>query len=567
MGTKTMPPPPAQTNAQPMVPDGDDGRLATILDVIERLSFTRDLAGVMAVVRASARRLTGADGVTFVLREGDLCHYAEEDAISPLWKGQRFPMERCISGWAMMTGQPAIIEDIYADPRIPHDAYRLTFVRSLVMMPVGAPDPVAAIGAYWARRRMPTEEEVAVLHALARSTGLALSNVRLYQSLADAVRRANSAAEDAKAQAVDLSQANATRTRFLAAASHDLRQPVQALVLSTAALAGHVAPDGQLHFANIERGLGVLRTLLDGVLDLSKLDAGQVRPQIEDIPLADLLAHAEAAFRSAAEAKGLRWRVETGEGAPAVQTDRVLISRILHNLIDNALKYTDSGEIRIACRERGNTLTIDVADTGRGIPPAALGEIFKEFFQVHDLGRDHGLGLGLSIVKALADLLGHRVTVASEVGAGTTFSVELPLTWNRPPPAFASAASFEAAGLLAVLIEDDEMVRTSLEAVFRQWGFDIVGAGSGEEALERLRADGRVPDLVLSDYWLGSECLGIQAIEAIEALVGRRVPGIVLTGDTDPGCDLDAAARGYEVVRKPVMPQRLHAVVARHLAR
>jgi serine/threonine protein kinase len=163
-------------------------RVAELIDVIQRLSQARDLATVQDIVRRSARRLSGADGATFVLRDGDRCHYADEDAISPLWKGQRFPMSACISGWAMLNRKAAVIEDIYADARIPHDAYRPTFVKSLVMVPIRTIDPIGAIGTYWATTRKPSDEEVRLLQALADTTAVALENVRVFTELEERVQ-------------------------------------------------------------------------------------------------------------------------------------------------------------------------------------------------------------------------------------------------------------------------------------------------------------------------------------------------------------------------------------------
>lgn len=159
-----------------------------LIEVVQQLSLARDLATVMDIVRRAARRLTGADGATFVLRDNGNCFYAEEDAISPLWKGERFPMSACISGWAMLNRQAAVIEDIYADPRIPADAYRPTFVRSLAMVPIRTLDPVGAIGTYWAVRHLPTREKVRVLQALADTTAVAMENVRVYEELEQRVQ-------------------------------------------------------------------------------------------------------------------------------------------------------------------------------------------------------------------------------------------------------------------------------------------------------------------------------------------------------------------------------------------
>lgn len=159
-----------------------------LVKAVQELSLARDLPAVQRVVRTTARELTGADGATFVLRDDDRCFYADEDAIAPLWKGMRFPMEACISGWAMLNCQPAVIPDIYADPRIPAEAYRPTFVKSLAMVPIRTLDPIGAIGNYWARHYTPTEREVALLQALADTTAVAMENVQMYAALEHRVR-------------------------------------------------------------------------------------------------------------------------------------------------------------------------------------------------------------------------------------------------------------------------------------------------------------------------------------------------------------------------------------------
>ncbi len=157
--------------------------LERLVDAVQELSLARDLDAVTAVVRRTARALTGADGATFVLRDGDKCYYADEDAIEPLWKGQRFPMSICISGWAMLNRSATVIEDIYLDPRIPHEAYRPTFVKSLVMVPIRTREPIGAIGNYWAQTHRATDEEVHLLRALADSASVALENVQVYSEL------------------------------------------------------------------------------------------------------------------------------------------------------------------------------------------------------------------------------------------------------------------------------------------------------------------------------------------------------------------------------------------------
>jgi putative two-component system response regulator len=176
----------ADTPLLRFAPDTRLEQAGELVSAIQRLSLARTLADVQAIVRVAARRLTGADGATFVLREGAQCFYADEDAISPLWKGQRFPLHQCVSGWVMTHREPVVIDDIFADPRVPADAYRPTFVKSLAMVPIRTVDPVGAIGNYWASHRRPGQHEVYLLQALADSTAVALENIRVYEALEEA---------------------------------------------------------------------------------------------------------------------------------------------------------------------------------------------------------------------------------------------------------------------------------------------------------------------------------------------------------------------------------------------
>lgn len=186
-----------------------------LIAVTQDLSYARSLNEVMSIIRLAARDLTGADGATFVLRDGDKCFYAEENAIAPLWKGQRFPMDACISGWVMMHGQTVFIEDIYQDDRIPKDAYRPTFIKSLLMVPIRKESPIGAIGNYWAKNRVPAPEEITILENLANITSIALENVELYQQL------------QKKLHALETS--NEELNRFAWIASHDLKSPLRSI--------------------------------------------------------------------------------------------------------------------------------------------------------------------------------------------------------------------------------------------------------------------------------------------------------------------------------------------------
>ena len=198
-----------------------------LVEAVQSLSLARSLPEIQEIVRHAARELSGADGATFVLREGECCYYADEDAIEPLWKGQRFPLSACISGWAMLNRRAAVIADIYADDRIPHEAYRPTFVQSLVMVPIRTADPVGAIGSYWASSHVASSQEVELLQALANATAVAMENVRVYQDLEQRVADRTAELPAANERLVQL---DALRTRFAHATAHELRSPLTAIL-------------------------------------------------------------------------------------------------------------------------------------------------------------------------------------------------------------------------------------------------------------------------------------------------------------------------------------------------
>ena len=375
----------------------------------------------------------------------------------------------------------------------------------------------------------------------------------------EALRRAKEAAE----QAVRL------KSTFLASASHDLRQPMQSLFLFAGTLHGHVQGEsGRTALAHLERGLDVMKSLLDGLLDVSRLDAGVVRPMVEDFPACDLLAHIAASYAPVARGKGLDWRM--AECRLTVRSDRVLLGRIVRNLVENAVRYTRSGGVSVDCEVVGTRLRIAVRDTGIGIPANQLERIWEEFHQIGNSERDRaqGLGLGLAIVQRISRLLDLPVLARSELGQGSVFSVEVPLGTEAAPAERPPQGCTVAPGgheRFAVVVDDDVIVLLGLQAILKEWGYRVLVAGSGVQAVEKLRVEGRVPDVIIADYRLRDGLVGTDAILAIHALFERAIPSILVTGETGPECQHDAALHGFGLMHKPVTPRQLGSAVTRFL--
>jgi PAS domain S-box-containing protein len=374
------------------------------------------------------------------------------------------------------------------------------------------------------------------------------------RQMVEALERARDAAETA----------NRAKSTFLAAASHDLRQPVQALTLFTAALeeklAGHPAADLA---ARIRQAIVALQGLLEDLLDISRLDAGVVEVHPARVALADVFAPLVAEYAARAGAKGLRFRA--GCVDHWTETDPRLLGRVLRNLLENAIKYTDRGGVLLGCRCRGDRIVVQVVDTGIGIPGEKVEEVFQEFVQLHNPARDRskGLGLGLSIVRRLLALMGHTMEVRSVPGRGTIFSIALPRVTadreNRPLPG--AAPLREPAGAKQVLvIEDEVMVRQGIEMLVGGWGCNVLPASDEDEAVA-VATKRRMPDRIIADYRLQSGRLGTDAVRAVQQACGRAIPAMIVTGDTAPERIAEVKASGFAMAHKPVEPDRLRAFI------
>lgn len=359
-------------------------------------------------------------------------------------------------------------------------------------------------------------------------------------------------------------EASREKSMFLAAASHDLRQPLHALALQTHLLQSAVLPPPQQRVvADMRNSIQAMTGLFDALLDMSRLDAGVIPVRPAPLTLADVFARLETEFGQAARERGLRlrWR-----GADAtVHTDGHLLASLLGNLVSNAIRYTERGGVLVAARRRKGQVRIEVWDSGVGISGDQQRAVFKPFFQIGNVERDRskGLGLGLAIVERLARLLATPLELASVPGRGTRFSVTLPsAVLPAPSPAVtvvpASPGQGQLAGATVVLVDNEVEIRAAMDALLASWQCEVVTASGVEDALVRAAAMSRAPDLLVCDYRLGADANGLEVIERIRDEFNQPVPALVITGDTGADVLHAVEAARCAILHKPVDPQTLY---------
>jgi signal transduction histidine kinase len=408
-------------------------------------------------------------------------------------------------------------------------------------------------------------------------TAIALENrVRTRtEELHATLRRLEQSNIDLSAAKESAEQANLSKTRFLAAASHDVLQPLNAAHLSISALAElQTTHEGTTLVRQVERSLETMEDLLRTLLDISRLDAGVVQPNIVDVHLETLFSSLKSDFQPLAERKGVTLKfLETGA---VVRSDATMLRRILQNIISNALRYTRSGGILVGVRNRGAIVRIDVADTGCGIAETQREAIFEEFHR-GTVSPDAelvggGLGLGLAIVRRMAGALGHPVTFSSRVGRGTIFHVDVPAVANHAS-AHATAVSeperprgYGLFGTRVLLVENDVDVLRAMTSLLERWQCVVRPATSTEEALDTLGDTGWTPDIVIADQHLDSGDLGTNTVLEVRDYLGRPVPALIVTADTSELVAKAARSAGIELMRKPLKPAQLRALLAHLLA-
>lgn len=400
---------------------------------------------------------------------------------------------------------------------------------------------------------------IAVTEQARRSSQAFVESVRLRFENVDLV-------EDLRHEKAAADQANAAKSRFLAAASHDLRQPVHALSLFVAALRPRTMDhEARELLDHIDDSVHAMGRLFGGLLDISRLDAGVVEINRTSFAIGPMIERICHDYAAQARAKGLQLRVR--HSGAIVTSDALLVERILRNLVDNAVAYTAGGSILVGCRRRGQGLSVQVWDTGTGIAQHEQQLVFQEFYQLGNPERDRtkGVGLGLAIVKRLTALLDHPLALRSTPGQGSCFQIELPLagpnavatsTAGEPP----MPAGVTGSGLVLV-IDDEAPIQLAMKSLLRSWGYDAIVTATCAEMLERIAARSDIPKLIICDYRLREHENGIDVIERLRSEYNDEIPGMLITGDTAPDRLREAQESGFLLLHKPVPNSRLRAAI------
>lgn len=406
-------------------------------------------------------------------------------------------------------------------------------------------------------------ERVAAANELARANETLERRVR--ERTAE-ILRVNAALAVAKAKA---DEANLDKTRFLAAASHDLLQPLNAARLYTSSLVERHLSEADAAIAhNIDASLGAVEEILSALIDISRMDAGRLEPEITDVPLADLFSRLKLEFEPLAREAGLELRV-----VPTslwVRSDRRLLRRVLQNLVVNAVKYTNKGSVLLGARRRNGSVMVQVTDTGRGIPSSQHELVFKEFQRLEDSASEiRGLGLGLSIVERICRVLDVPISLNSRLGRGSTFSILLPRAESRSltaaPPAPAPIQG-PIAGCVALCIDNEPAVLEGMETLLAGWGCKVLTASSGNGALDEVSRATVIPDIILADYRLDNET-GLEAVTRLREAIRADIPTVFITADHSPEVERELRARGFALLRKPLKAAALRAVMTQYALR
>ncbi len=385
--------------------------------------------------------------------------------------------------------------------------------------------------------------------AIERSLSLQFENVDLMERL--------------KEQKDIAESSNIAKSKFLAAASHDLRQPIHALGLFISALENHTKDDKSVTLVErIKQSVEAMSSLFHSLLNISKLDAGIVEVDLSHFQIRDVLQKIVAEYESSATEKGLVFVCQSEQHV--VYSDPVLTERILRNLISNAIRYTHKGQITLSTLEKEGEVIVEVMDTGIGIPADQREHVFSEYHQLNNPERDRekGLGLGLAIVKRSADLLDLSVELDSIEGRGSSFRISLPKgDIGLIKQVQRVQTPWDLTGIHVVVIDDEADILRGMEEILNDWGCNTILAQSSQEAIDQLKTTDIVPDLILSDYRLREHQTGADAIAQIYQCCNKEIPAILITGDTSADRLSEANASGYRLLHKPISPSQLRTSI------
>jgi signal transduction histidine kinase len=399
---------------------------------------------------------------------------------------------------------------------------------------------------------------------------IAESKKRRFENLdlIEELRAQKAIAEQARQEA---EAANRSKTQFFAAASHDLRQPLHAMGLFAAALYDRVKDPEVLNTVkSINASVAALEGLFNELLDIAKIDSGVIKPNLSHFALESVFGRLREEFSAEAAAQNLRLSVDGG--AHVVRSDALLLERIIRNLLSNAIRYTSAGEVALSARPADGKLRIEVRDTGAGIRAEDQQRIFEEFFQLGNPGRTSkkGLGLGLSIVERLCGLLGYEVRLTSEIGKGSTFSFDVPpgtAPEQRREPPVATMDRTDLSGKLIVVIDDEAAIVEGMRVLLSGWGVEVIGSLTGDDVVDAVHAKERMPDLIVADFRLGGGAVGTDVIERLRRELDPEIPAILVTGSAAPERVSEADANRYDLLLKPVQPEKLRRLIDANLRR